>query len=457
MEIENMKIRIIACVTAALLIFTGASVWEGAASIAPAGDLPDDGYYAATNSFPRNTVVDITNLETGKSIRVIVAAGLDTPGLLAVLSREAAGAVGLRSRTIGRIRMTQPSDPVAFSRFTEGRTSNGDPDYDPEALVASDPGALALLNEPGAGEEGSAAEPVNPAGQGLSSAPASEPEPDFGYDEIVDIPDSYNPPLASAEDDASSNDEGISREPDAAWVYEPEQAETAAESGEPAETPEEWRLTGAEDIPGAVALPDPPKTASAGEDETPETSLAPGGQPDAGVSIAEEPDAVEPETESAGETEYDYALVPAEERPPEDYPEYTLPPEAEISSASGGEESGADIMDDSLFVAPIGEAAAVSEEPDVPAVPSLFSVPVIGSLERGKYYLQIGAFSRPESAESELNKIGKTYPLSIQNGGSDEKPIYRILVGPINLGESGALLQRFKSIGYNDAFVRSGS
>jgi cell division septation protein DedD len=115
-------------------------------------------------------------------------------------------------------------------------------------------------------------------------------------------------------------------------------------------------------------------------------------------------------------------------------------------------------LDESLFVAPIERTAAEPEpavEPDVP--PSHFSAPVIHNLERGKYYLQVGAFSRPESAEAELNRIGNTYPLAVQNGGSSEKPVYRVLVGPMNLGESGALLYRFKSIGYTDAFVRSGN
>jgi hypothetical protein len=35
--------------------------------------------------------------------------------------------------------------------------------------------------------------------------------------------------------------------------------------------------------------------------------------------------------------------------------------------------------------------------------------------------------------------------------------VYRVLVGPVNLGESGALLQRFKRSGYKDAFIKQGS
>jgi len=47
-----------------------------------------------------------------------------------------------------------------------------------------------------------------------------------------------------------------------------------------------------------------------------------------------------------------------------------------------------------------------------------------------------------------------TYPLAVQNVGSDTNPMFRILLGPLNQGESGAMLQRFKSIGYSDAFIR---
>ena len=94
-------------------------------------------------------------------------------------------------------------------------------------------------------------------------------------------------------------------------------------------------------------------------------------------------------------------------------------------------------------------------QPEVAApVESIFSVPVISALEQGKYYVQLGAFNRAEVVEDELVRIGKSYPLTIQSGGTDEKPLYRILLGPLNLGESGAILQRFKSIGYRDAFLR---
>jgi cell division septation protein DedD len=72
------------------------------------------------------------------------------------------------------------------------------------------------------------------------------------------------------------------------------------------------------------------------------------------------------------------------------------------------------------------------------------------------YYIQVGSFSKAESVETELTKIGRNWPLAVQRAGTPESPLYRILVGPVNLGESGAIFQRLKTT-YTDAFVRVGS
>jgi len=85
---------------------------------------------------------------------------------------------------------------------------------------------------------------------------------------------------------------------------------------------------------------------------------------------------------------------------------------------------------------------------------SPFQAPLISSLAPGKWYVQLCVYSRPDNVEDEINRIGAGYPVAIQNVGTDTSPMFRVLLGPLNQGESGAILQRFKSIGYNDAFVR---
>jgi cell division septation protein DedD len=75
-------------------------------------------------------------------------------------------------------------------------------------------------------------------------------------------------------------------------------------------------------------------------------------------------------------------------------------------------------------------------------------------LEQGKCYVQVGVYTRPDNVEDEVSRIGTGYPLAIQNVGTDTSPMFRVLLGPLNRGESEAMLQRFRSIGYTDAFVR---
>ena len=260
------KICLILCICVSLLVFVSASIWEGAATTG--GALPETGLYIATNSFPLNTVVEVTNLENGETTRLIVYSRLDTAGYLALLSKDAAAILDIPDSTVCRIRMNQVSDLLALSRFTEDRVLSGDHD-----------------------------------------------------------------------------------------------------------------------------------------------SL-------------------------------DLALVPAEDRPPSEMIE--LDPSAFVDPLR--QTSGSAFIDPSLVIAPV---------PSTTAPRSLSSVPTVRSLDRGKYYVQLAAYSNTQSVNAEISKIDNRLPVVIMDAGTQGKPLYRVLLGPLNLGEAGALLQRFKST-YRDAFVRSG-
>jgi hypothetical protein len=422
------------------LSLSGASVWEGAAAVSSGGEFPDSGFYVATNSFPRNTVVDITNLETGKTVRGIVAASLDSPGLLAIVSKECAEAVGLQNRSIGRIRMIQPADPIAFSRFGEESLASGDPDYDPEAALKAygqDPDSAGAEPETGAQIAEPAAEPsveptVEPAAEPpvvavIPHRPGKMPEESA----VEEVPVDETPESAPAE---VQSEAAVIAVP----VTEPVPAEVpVTDPLQPQEVPEEKAEVAAYSEPeaaGAVmvtALPEevPPEEAEAvlaaavPEEEVPET-------PEESVWYTP------PEAGSV------FTLIPAEERPPAAVD--TVPEITEFQLVE--EDPGIYPAEEPLYS---GEASRVS-------VPGAFSVPSVGDLEPGKYYLQLGAYSKTEAVEREITKIEKNLPLAVQRTGSADRPVYRILVGPVNHGESGALLQRFRGIGYKDAFVRRG-
>jgi hypothetical protein len=395
-----MKIRIVACITAAALLLTGASVWEGAAAIASTGQLPEKGYFAATNSFPKNAVVDITNLENGRTVRVVVASGLETAGLLAILSPEAAGAIGLRGSSIGRIKMSQPADTDAFSRSGESIDTSGQ--FRPP-VPASSPAAQAATAAPADASvvPQASAPPVPEFLRSTVPLYYSEPEwTDDGFRDVAEKPDVYSPP--------SAIDERIARK-----------------------------------TPPALLDPEPmPFTGVSAPVETANVPAAP-------VVVPYLSPAAENPPPAAGQ--YRYSLVPSKERTPAAAhslsPEYFVPP-----IESGGSTQAAPPVHppSDTPVSPPAESPADTSSDAFPP----FHVPMISGLEQGKYYVQIGAFNRAELVEDEISRIGTNYPLVVQNTGGADSPLFRILLGPLNLGESGALLQRFKSIGYKDAFVR---
>ncbi|MCL2879459.1 MAG: SPOR domain-containing protein [Treponema sp.] len=88
-----------------------------------------------------------------------------------------------------------------------------------------------------------------------------------------------------------------------------------------------------------------------------------------------------------------------------------------------------------------------------PAAPE-FSAPLINSIQQGKFYVQLGAYTDTDLVQQEISRIGQSYPVVILNTASTGTQVYRILVGPLTQGESAAVLQRFKSTGYTDAFIR---
>ncbi|MDR1863240.1 MAG: SPOR domain-containing protein [Treponema sp.] len=455
------KIGAVLLIVAAMVALTNASVWEGAASSSSSRDLPETGYYAATNAFPRNTVVDITNLENGKTIRAVVSAPLENPGLLALLSKDAAAVIGIPERTIGRIRMNQSGDPAAFSRFGEALPSPGDPDRDPSAFVSGNrgaagasvaeappvpeipPAALPAPEAPPADEAaGSVAEapavpaaalpvpeapPADEAGSSVAEAPAPEQTRAEDIDDltIVDLPDDYIPPSdredIAAVPEATIPDREAAPEivPDLAWSPPAATEREDLMEPEPEGIADGYAGEAAPEIVPDLAWNPPAATEREDLTEPKPRDIADGYAGEA-PAAAETPDA------GAGTPrgEYGLALVPTEERPPA-----------------------------SAAPAPALPALAARTPPPVSG-DNNFPVPVIRELEAGKYYLQLAASRNSDAVKTELAKINGRWPLAVQVSEQAAFP-YRILVGPVSQGESRALLQQIR-MSYQDAFVRVG-
>jgi len=420
-------------IVASLLLLINASVWEGTAGVSQA--LPETGLYVATNSFPINTVVYITNLENGKTVRLVVSSGLESSGLLALLSRDAADSIGLQQGTMGRIRMGQFTDEMAYS----GYGADGISLYNPDAMVdldeygfpndetgwsqrIDDSGLFVDLPDVGdilavpaytypdpvlaqGSEEILQNNPeLNPA-DFISPIlePVSEPEPPLI---ALQTPENNTPRTTYI--DPSLFIEPIREAPVPSQVDEPaKNGQAPLVAVEPVRSDPVIDPVFVDPVPTRIEEPVKSEPMPAPVSEPVKSESAPA-EPSTGFTIARLP-----------------GFVPYEQVP------YGSVPSGSVPSGTPDKGEGSSFQ---------GTA---------------FSAPLIGYLEKGSYYVQIGAYSKPETVESEIQKIDRQLPVAIMNAGSEEKPVYRILIGPLNLGESGAILQRYKGI-YKDAFVRQG-
>lgn len=236
----------------------GEAVFEGSIAVGTYGRLPSTGLYAASNAFPKNSTVRVTDAASGKSVDVLVVEGLDNPNIFLLLSPEAAERVSLSPNKVmrGRVAQVPVGDPV--SEAVVGESSlNPDPDNNPAASL------------PGGSEQ----EMINA----------------FIREELAAL---------EAVEARTGEDEYVSPEEDAAPVVDtrpPDTAVVEVDQEEPAEEPEEEPAE-EPDIPvsGTIAGPRTPEV----RESEPSPNLA-----DAEPPAQEEKQEREPEEEPEEEPE----------------------------------------------------------------------------------------------------------------------------------------------------------
>lgn len=531
-----------------------ASEWEGTGTLSSSGLLPDEGFYVATNAFPRNTIVNLMNLDTRQTVKVIVAAGLDSPGMLAMVSKDAAQAIGLTSTAIGRIRISTNDIASSFIYPTEVISSNADPDYNPRAAVTQYTGNTRIPAQTEVLPSESDwiyPEEIETNVPEIVDSPSDIPIERNDTVEIVDIPEQYTPSIAAARDDAIVPE----MPPEAMWVYPQEIDETLAKnnssaekdlskgriilipesSNDPApetiadETPE---IHEAPETSLAVAEPetikeDVPETneppVSIDTDGEPSLALIPSGS----VEASQETEYPAEESEEIYETPESSIAVVEPGFGKEDFPETNMPPvltgsddpsvavissELPPSRADTGSseesyerpgssiavvepgsaeessplnqaglntpsESARDNPDTLLSFVPAGEKPPEHSPYELPSESEIeplqqgsvnnaslanasdgrmnhrFSVESISELEPGAYYVQLGTFTEIDLVEQVISNVPNSYPLKVHWSPNSTSPRYRVLVGPVNMGEGSALLQRFKTRGYSESFI----
>ncbi|MFW6228920.1 MAG: hypothetical protein ACOC2V_05615, partial [Alkalispirochaeta sp.] len=189
--------------------------WEGTAVVGRYGEFPPGGLYVASNAFPLNSMVSVTNAQTGKTARLIVAKTVDDPGVFMLLSEDAAGELGVAGDDTVDVRV----EPVQLPGLTTVNPNQDlpfhpDPDVNPAASLG-DPNASII--QPGTQAP---AVTVVPDVDTAASGPEEEEEPgeqptDTASDDIDDagedepaIAESIEPPAEDTDDaDTAAVDE----------------------------------------------------------------------------------------------------------------------------------------------------------------------------------------------------------------------------------------------------------
>ena len=170
--------------------------------------------------------------------------------------------------------------------------------------------------------------------------------------------------------------------------------------------------------------------------------------------------------------EVELALVPAEPRPPEpridavELASAETEPESDdvrVESVSEPEIEKEDTVVTVVETAEVVETVetvdtvevAEVDKTDVTAEESA-DIPITTALSTEYYYLQLAAFTEELTAVNLYKSLSAVYPVTVFKSADVERPVFRILLGPLSQDESGVLLYTFRAKGYKDAFVRRG-
>lgn len=474
---KNRK-SVLICI-AVMLIVPAASmwaVWEGNAGIAAASEFPGSGLYARSDMFPKNTIVEIENLETEITIRAVITGSAGIPGLVAVLSPNTAAALNISPGSVSRVRISIPAPvaekPAAGTVPAPNATETADPDVNP-AMAANDAAALKSVTD-------RSEDPLVP----LSSATAESPAVTATVAETAPAVVPPVVPVAVVADDAEAESAARAAEESATSEDTPAIADESEDAG----TEESLAAATDEESDETESVADAPESSS--EPEIAVKPAAVGDTSASGSSISEEPavaaespaevedssapvvaasDAVPvPEETASSSAVYDepsitesppsapaeVTLVPTDENPPAPT-ESAVAVDVPVAEPVMAETVAAPAVESVAVPAPVAIAPSVPEV-KTPAEESAPSLPFITSLDKGSFYIQIATCAELANVKKIVDTYGKKYPISVERGSGKKGDAVKVYIGPVRKDEYGAVLERFRQLGYKDAFVKKG-
>ena len=499
------------------LIFTSFSPsLDGRAVVAEDGVMPQ-GVFARTVGYLPGDSISVTNLAKKTTVDILVIGALDpSEGVAILLSPEAASLLGLEKGGNNVVKITKRSgqldetvsgtavigdsieqEPAAEETYSAPETSVPAVEDEPEVETVpameetSESPEDLISEETPAGEEVEApletvseSEPVySPVEEVSVFVPeentSSEPAVDDLFEEITAMEE---PEVVEKLPETEPFEETVTEEP--AEELESERIDdefTADEISE--ETPAEAEVI-SDEVPAETVYEEQVETSVPDEDCI---SLEPYSEE---IPDGEEADVEKAESDILSDIPAESAVVSEtldvleESVSPDELSE--LAPEVVVTEENAqAEELSEEIAEEYEPIVlvpsepnPPVQKSAVEPEPEVKVLESVpveaeiaspsaktgkkptsdgynfdkYTVPSLKNLKSGKYYVQIGVYGDKANIKAIIDTYAGKYPVTLVPLASGKAT--QVLIGPLSVDEYGTVLNRFKSYGYKDAFLR---
>jgi cell division protein FtsN len=497
-------------------------VWQGNAAVIRRGGFETSGLFAASNSFPKNTKIEVVNLENGKVVTVTVVKRIDDgSNVFLLLSSEAADKLDMEYNDVIRVKTT-----LLGGYGTDIAGLPGDLPYNPDEDINPAAGAPdeyyveknQTTTETHETTQAENSQPTNEHPQNTETTQTTEIPPETTKDQIADrnpqkdlytTPHEdksitvYDRPQAEKEDTRLSNKNVELKEAQVAQGEKPttssinkptpkkEQVntvlaeaelplkeETAATTDINKPSPEKENVTAV--LPAATPPGHEEATVEEMAKTSPETAEVDVGKLETpGIEEKEKPTVSEmakvtPEKE---ELVYSSLITPeVEQKEKPDVEEVANAQKSkeeiilgELNTPNVEQKEKPSLEDVNKVNTPEQtELALVPTNPRPPSketitettqqtttheIPPEVEVTTSTVLLKNKYYCQIGAYQKQDIAE----KVAKTYtsyPTNVVATQTGNTRMYKVLIGPLNKDESGAVLYWFRAKGHRDAFLK---
>ncbi len=409
---------------------------DGRAVVVDEGVMPS-GLFAKTVGYLPGDVISVSNAAGNGSVDLLVIGALDaSEGVAIMLTPEAAKAVGIEkdSNSIVKITKRNGQDDRVYGNAvisSDKKANPADGAKTQKAGVKDNPSADSVAEEVFQEENVSdpavekSVENFAEAAGGAGASPMFDETEDIAQapeEEDISAPiieKAVEKPAEEVAKDIPAKETEFEKLVD-------EVAPKADESPVVAVTPFDVEEEDEEELKEISEIPEIDESNDTGASVIP------------GYTAFAQPDEIAEEDTDDGEYDsYDaIVLVPSAANPPvSDDPDYKP---LEKTAAAGRP------------VAPVNPVTTSLSNPTVSSYESLL-VNSEKDLIRNSYYVQIATMRDDANILEVVNKYGNNYPITIVQLSNNSK---QILIGSLSMDEYAVVLERFKSYGYKDAFLR---